>query len=264
MNEPVILIDIGNTNTKAAVAACNGRCAPSRFLTLTTHAVTQREAHLALHRLLDGRSCAGIVAASATPAVNPLWERAAAEACGQRLQWVKHDQPWNFNWRYPKPASLGSDRIINLCAAVSRYRPPLVVLDFGTALTVDMLNLQKEFIGGFIAPGFTVLAGAHIKRAALLPDISFRISRSPVRATPGKNTRESMRRGLLLGYRGLVREIIHAAAEQLGTSVTICATGGYAAPIMAALPDIRCHVHPRLTLEGLAVAYRLAAQKGAT
>ena len=252
----MLLIDIGNSITTLALSGHGGRGISGKTLKLPTHTMTARSAAAALDRLSAERRLDGAVGASVVPGVNPRWSRAIQRAAGIRLHWIRHDWSWNFAWRYPHPETLGADRIVNLCAARRRHPPPLVVLDFGTALTVDMLNEKNEFIGGMIAPGFTMMTDAMAQRTALLPEMTLRIGRIPTRAC-GRNTREAMRHGMLFGYRGMVRELIASATAPFGNHATVCATGGYAAAVMAALPEIRCRVHPALTMEGLAFAARL-------
>lgn len=256
MNGSLLLIDIGNTRTAMAVAARGGRDAPSGVIHLPTRTATKNEIADALRRLGRAQPLMAVMGASVVPQVNRRWEMAVRTVTGMTPEWVDHSRPWNFKWNYPCRKTMGADRMVNLCGALRRHRPPLVVLDFGTALTVDVIDAAGAFVGGVIAPGFAMLASAPAERTALLPCMDLRIGRMPARAL-GRSTRAALRSGLLLGYRGLVRELIAAASAPFGPAVTICATGGYAAPIMAALPGIPCSIHPRLTLEGLATAYRL-------
>ncbi len=252
-----MLIDIGNSATKLALTGRGGRAISAKtLLTLPTSTTTARTAAAALDRLQASRRVGGALGASVVPGAKPLWSRAVHQASGIRLQWIRHDWSWNFRWRYPHPETMGADRIVNLCAARQRYSPPLIVLDFGTALTVDMLNPENEFIGGMIAPGFAMLSAAMAQRTARLPASTPRIGRIPSRIW-GRNTRESMRCGMRLGYRGMLRELISSAMASLENPATICVTGGYAAKAMATLPDIACRIHPNLTMEGLAHAGRL-------
>ncbi len=261
MNETILVIDIGNSMTTLGLSRRGGHGVAARTLNVATNAVTARAAEAAVARLIASRCPVVAVGASVVPKVDGLWARAIRRAAGIRLQWIRHDMPWNFCWRYAAPGTLGADRIVNLHAARRRYPPPLVVLDFGTALTVDMLNEANEFAGGMIAPGFPMLAGAMSGRTALLPELQPRIGRMPPDVF-GRNSREAMRRGILYGYRGLVRELITTAVTALGAGTAVCATGGYAAAALATLPEFRCRIHPKLTLEGLAHAGRLLTASG--
>lgn len=261
MSDPFLLIDIGNSATKLGVTrrGTGGR-AVSRVVRVPTHPATVRDAGLALDRLRADRSLAGAVGASVVPGARASWSRAVQRATGLPVQWVRHDWVWNFRWRYAHPETMGADRLVTLCAARRRYAPPLIVLDLGTALTLDLLTAENEYIGGMIAPGVAMLTGAMAARTACLPELTIRIGRLPRRAW-GRNTREAMRCGTLFGFRGMLRELLASAMECLGFDVTICATGGYAAKAMAMLPDIACRIHPKLALEGLAWAARLNRER---
>jgi type III pantothenate kinase len=129
-----------------------------------------------------------------------------------------------------------------------------VVLDFGTAVTFDVISEGRGYIGGVIAPGLEAMTNFLYERTALLPKLSMK---EPQR-TVGKSTIEAMRTGAVLGYRGLVREILaRIRSEQFpGKSVIIVATGGYARLIAGKLPEIGVIV-PHLTLEGLRIVGNL-------
>ncbi len=150
---------------------------------------------------------------------------------------------------YPKPATIGADRLAN-AAAVSLVGNPAVVVDFGTAVTFDIISAANKYIGGVIAPGLQVMTDYLYHRTALLPRIDLT---EPVSAI-GKSTRGAMLAGAIFGYRGMVKQILQEIQRELGISgnLKVVATGGYAELIAAKLPEIH-EVHPHLTLEGLRV-----------
>lgn len=251
-----ILINVGNTCTTLALADC-GRCGkPVRIRRTPTRGLSVASARDLLTRLVSGRNPVVAVAGSVVPGVNPVWIRTVRQVCGFELQWIGHDRPWNFSLGgYPRPATLGIDRLLNLCAACERYRPPLVVADFGTAVTVDLLDADGLFMGGMIAPGLAMVAGGLGRGTALLPEVPVKIGpRLP--AVAGRGTRAAMRGGILRGYRGLAQALIRDAVAELGARTKVCVTGGYGAAIAAWLPGQRCRVHPHLTLEGMAAVAR--------
>jgi type III pantothenate kinase len=127
-------------------------------------------------------------------------------------------------------------------------------VDFGTAVTFDVVSGGRRYIGGVIAPGLEAMTNFLYQRTALLPRLSLK---EPHRAV-GKSTVEAMRSGAVLGYRGLVREILaRITAEQFPRKkVTIVATGGYACLVASQLPELAV-VHPHLTLEGLRIVGNL-------
>jgi type III pantothenate kinase len=150
---------------------------------------------------------------------------------------------------YPKPSSIGADRLANAAGASALFGKPCVVVDFGTAVTFDIVSAEGAYIGGVIAPGLEVMTDFLYARTALLPKISLR---EPER-TVGKSTREAMVSGAVYGYRGLVRGILERVGDELGkTPPRVIATGGYAALIAEGLPEIETVV-PNLTIEGLRI-----------
>ena len=151
---------------------------------------------------------------------------------------------------YPRPASIGADRLANAAAAWALHGTPAVVVDFGTAVTFDILSREGNYIGGVIAPGLEAMTDYLYQRTALLP----RIRPTEPTTAIGKSTKSAMLAGTVLGYRGLVREILGQIRQELGAPrrLHVVATGGYAELIAARLPEIKV-VHPNLTLEGLRI-----------
>ena len=139
-------------------------------------------------------------------------------------------------------------------AVAALYEYPAVVVDFGTAVTFDIVSERRNYIGGVIAPGLEAVTNFLYQRTALLPKLSLR---EPPRAV-GKSTVEAMLAGAVIGYRGLVREILaRIRAEQFPRKkVYVVATGGYARLLARALPEIDV-VQPHLTLEGLRIVANL-------
>ena len=151
---------------------------------------------------------------------------------------------------YPKPASIGADRLANAASVVALVGAPAVVVDFGTAVTFDIISKDKKYIGGVIAPGLQVMTDYLYQRTALLP----RIDLSEPVAAVGKSTRAAMMAGAIFGYRGLVKQILQEIRKETGVphGLKVVATGGYAELIASKLPEIE-KVRPNLTLEGLRI-----------
>ncbi|MCE9611807.1 MAG: type III pantothenate kinase [Chthoniobacter sp.] len=151
---------------------------------------------------------------------------------------------------YPKPATIGADRLANAAAAWARFGGPVVVVDFGTAVSFDVISAAGKYIGGVIAPGLEAMTHYLHSRTALLPEIVLAEPPSAI----GKSTKHAMLSGAVHGYRGLVREILQEVAGELGKprKLAVVATGGYAELIAAKLPEIRTVV-PELTLDGLRI-----------
>ena len=148
---------------------------------------------------------------------------------------------------YPKPATIGADRLANAAAAVIFYGKPTVVVDFGTAVTFDIISPEGAYVGGVIAPGLEALSDYLHDRTALLPKV--RIQKPP--SAIGKSTTHAMLSGCVYGYRGLVRGILSEIRAELSVrKLAVVATGGYGELIAEGVQEIT-HVHPQLTLEGL-------------
>ena len=148
---------------------------------------------------------------------------------------------------YPRPDSIGPDRLANAVAARRRFGAPVVVVDFGTAVTFDVVNARGNYVGGIIAPGLAAMTDYLHEKTALLPRIKIR----EVETAIGKSTEQAMLIGAVHGYRGLVRELIGELKRELrAKKLPVVATGGYAKLIAAKMPEISA-VEPDLTLEGL-------------
>jgi type III pantothenate kinase len=146
---------------------------------------------------------------------------------------------------------VGADRLANAVAAQDRYRLPLIVIDFGTATTFDMVDRLGNYSGGVIAPGINLSLRALDMAAAQLPRIGIR--RPPT--VVGRSTVPAMQSGVFWGYVGLVEGLVQRIRAERGEAMEVIATGGLA-PVLAEATDIIDHVDPDLTLWGLRLIYR--------
>ncbi len=154
--------------------------------------------------------------------------------------------------RYPQPKQIGADRLANAVGVVNLYGAPAIVVAFGTALAFDVVSPAQEYVGGVIAPGLAAMTDYLHEHTALLPHIDLREPRSVI----GKSTVNAMEVGAVIGYRGLVKEILAAIRREPGLQrAVVVATGGYGELIAKKVPAIQ-HVNPLLTLEGLRFIYR--------
>ena len=152
--------------------------------------------------------------------------------------------------QYDNPREVGADRIVNAIAAYERSKCGLIVVDFGTATTFDVISPEGCYQGGAIAPGVGISADALFARASKLPRVEF----SRPEHIIAKNTVNSMQAGIFFGYVGLVEGIVSRMKNELSECPKIIATGGLAASISAATSCID-QVEPFLTLEGLRILY---------
>lgn len=232
-----VLVDISNSFTKVALATADRLGAVRRIPTAELSAQSLRAA-------LGKRTFHHAVAASVVPAKNP----AVDEACGPGVCWVGPDVDLGVGIDYPKPRSIGADRLANAAAAVALHGAPAIVVDFGTAVTFDVISRDQKYVGGVIAPGLGVMTEYLHRRTALLPLIELRRPRAAV----GRSTHEAMLSGAVHGYRGLVKEILEQIRREQfpRRKPRVIATGGDAALIGAGVPIFDV-IAPRLTLEGL-------------
>jgi type III pantothenate kinase len=156
----------------------------------------------------------------------------------------------DINVDMPKE-EVGADRIANTVAAQDRYRPPLIVIDFGTATTFDVVDRLGNYSGGVIAPGVNLSLRALDMAAAQLPRIGVRRPPSVV----GRSTVPAMQSGVFWGYVGLVEGLVQRIRAEREETMEVIATGGLA-PVLAEATDIIDHVDPDLTLWGLRLIYR--------
>ncbi len=161
---------------------------------------------------------------------------------------------------YPKPKSIGADRLANAASAAAFYGSPVIVVDFGTAVSFDIISKEGNYVGGVIAPGLEAMTDYLHDRTALLPKIT--LLEPP--AAIGKSTRKAMLAGAVYGYRGLVRGILNELQAELGgrKKAKVVATGGYSDLIAAGLPEIDA-IRPDLTLQGLRIIGTLNTEEKA-
>ncbi len=154
---------------------------------------------------------------------------------------------------YPTPNGIGEDRLANAAWLVAEKRSPAIVIDFGTAVTFDVVDDRPAYIGGIIAPGLRAMTDYLHECTAQLPRVSL-TERPPVL---GKTTEEAMQSGAFHGYRGLIRGILAPLCDHMKTKqLSVFATGGYADLITAEMPEITAIV-PDLTLLGILAVARL-------
>lgn len=240
----MVLFDIGNTHTHFGLADERRVIRNADFPTAELRNGSVRDALLDFvgkKKIRDAAVCS--VVPSATPliskAVWELWKLDALELTPRTLRVVGID--------YPKPHTIGPDRLANAAAARHHFGAPAVVVDFGTAVTFDVVDAQGNYVGGIIAPGLSAMTDYLHEKTALLPRIKIR----DVSTSIGRSTEQAMLVGAVHGYRGLVRELILQLKRELkARRLPVVATGGYAKLIAAKLPEIS-RVEPNLTLEGL-------------
>ncbi|MFM2296205.1 MAG: hypothetical protein RLZZ350_2618 [Verrucomicrobiota bacterium] len=244
----ILLFDIGNTHTHLGLADAKR---VFRHADIPTAAWANGQAATLVkkfvsHAKVDGAALCSVVPAATpcvTAMVKKLWKLDTLVLTPATVRGVGID--------YPLPQTIGPDRLANSVAAKFHYGAPAVVVDFGTAVTFDVVNARGDYIGGIIAPGMAVMTDYLHEKTALLPQIKIREVGSAI----GKSTEHAMLVGAVHGYRGLIRELVMAVQRELrAKKLPVIATGGYAKLIAAKLPEITA-VEPNLTLEGLRLVF---------
>jgi type III pantothenate kinase len=233
----ILLIDTGNTNTRFAIT--NGtRIGP--VISAPTAELRDLPARV-------GRYDACVLSSVVPAATTKLQRWLDVEPI-----LVNANLDLGIGIRYPHPKQIGADRLANSVGVVHLYGAPGIVVSFGTALAFDIVNPDREYIGGVIAPGLAAMTHYLHEQTALLP----RITPTEPRSMVGKSTVDAMMVGAVVGYRGLVKEILAGLRREPGMKrAVVVATGGYAHLIASKVPGIQ-HVNPKLTLEGLRFIYR--------
>lgn len=228
-----LLIDVSNSFTKVAYVR-GGKFGPVRRI--PTQEVAKRG--------LKANRMDLAVVSSVVPAV----ENALRESLETPLHWLSHRSPLGVGIDYPRPSSIGADRLANAAACFFHYGTPAIVVDFGTAVTFDVLTENGAYAGGVIAPGLNAMTDYLHEKTALLPRVKLREPRAAV----GKTTEQAMLSGAVYGYRGLIRGVVEAVRREAfpRRRPKMVATGGYA-ELMAKEEGLFDVVDPLLTLRGL-------------
>jgi len=240
----VILVDVGNTSATLGLSA-DGTIARRARLPTASH--TAANIRRVIGRLVGRRTAAAAVFCSVVPRVDKRWLRELARFIGRNVVVVSHRTRLGLKLKYPRPQTIGADRLADACGAAWYHGVPAIVVDIGTATTFDVVSGKREFLGGIIAPGPVIMRDCLAARTALLPKLRGNRTCRGI----GRSTAAAMRIGASVGYRGLVRELTLNLLEETGRrGVRLCATGGYAATALKGL-DLPFTIDPDLTLRGL-------------
>ena len=240
----ILLFDIGNTHTHLGWADGRG---VRRRTDLPTAAWFTGDAARLVQRFVGRARPDGASVCSVVPTATSRVVRLVTTQCDCASLVLTPATLRGVGINYPRPATIGPDRLANALAARHHFGAPAVVVDFGTAVTFDVVDRHGDYVGGVIAPGLAAMTDYLHEKTALLPRIRIREPRSAI----GRSTEQAMLVGAVQGYRGLVRELIGTLRRELrARRLPVIATGGYAGLIAAKLPEITA-VEPKLTLEGL-------------
>jgi len=239
-----LLLDIGNSNTHLGLATA------SRFIkqaNIPTVAWSDGSAPRLIKKFVGKTELEKAALCSVVPKATPLVRGVLKRGYQLESFELTHKTVRGIGIKYPKPATIGPDRLANAIAAQRCYGAPAVVVDFGTAVTFDIVDRSGAYVGGIIAPGLAAMTDYLHEKTALLPRIRVR----EVNTAIGNSTEQAMLIGAVHGYRGLIRGLVNELKAEMKTRMLpVIATGGYARLMAAGLPEITI-VDPLLTLEGL-------------
>jgi type III pantothenate kinase len=245
----LLTVDVGNTNTVLGVfrgdeLIANWRLTTARVQTVDEYGVITR--NLFTIAGLDGSAIDGVIISSVVPPMNWTLAEMSRIYFGHNALFVEAGVKTGMAVLVDNPLEVGADRIVNGVAAFHKYGGPCIVVDFGTAITFDVISAKCEYLGGVIAPGLGIASEALFARAARLPRVEIK---DPGRVI-GTNTVSHMQAGLYYGAIDMVDGMLTRIRAELKTPATVIATGGQAPLVARGSKEIQ-HTDEFLTLNGL-------------
>ncbi len=244
----LLVVDVGNTQTHVGAYAGLKLVHDWRFATVRESTADELGAALRSLLALRGFTVADIgasIVSATVPSLRPQWTAMAQRYLGHEMLLVGPGLRTGMPIRYDNPREIGPDRLVNAVAGYDRAGGACVIVDFGTAVTHDVVSAEGEYLGGVIFPGVEISLEALTERAAALPTIDL----TEPRGVLGKSTVDAIRSGVLYGYAGMVDGILGRLEEEVGPAHSI-ATGGLAHAVVPFCKAID-EVDDLLTLTGL-------------
>lgn len=252
----LLVVDVGNTSTAAGLWT-DGRV--SNVVHVDGKVEGLEDLGVGEWGMGNGGGLDGLAYVSVVPERDAKWRKSAKRHGLRFHQLTYRDLPRRSTSKgvaksatpplviyYPRPETIGADRLADAAGAVSRYGAPVLVMDFGTALTAAIVTSDRVWRGGVIAPGFPLMRDYLFERTAKLPRMELGRGQAP---KIGRSTEEAMRFGAIVGYRGMVREIVATLRKNFCEDFRLVATGGFARWALKDL-DLPFVVDPTLTLYG--------------
>jgi type III pantothenate kinase len=252
----LLVADVGNTNTKIGVF--DGPRLVTSWRMTSRREQTADEYGLVIETFLQTRGIQvaaihGIAISNVVPPVQQTLEWMCEQYFGRTAFFVEPGVNTRMPLLVDAPREVGADRYVDAFAAATKYGPPLIVIDFGTATTFNCVSARGEFIGGAIAPGIATSVDALVNRAARLARVELVRPKEAI----GRNTTTNLQSGAIYGYAGLVDGLVDRMRSEMGGSARVIATGGNAGLIA----DVaRCveRIDEHLRLDGLRMLYEEA------
>lgn len=249
----ILAVDVGNTQT--VLGMFEGRTLDGHWRVSTDATLTADELRIKIGGLLAGEDMgwsdvSRIIVSSVVPRLTDAYEEVAQRATGRAAMVVGPGLKTGMPIRYDNPHEVGADRIVNGVAAFAAFGGPVLVVDFGTATTIDVVDAEGGYLGGTISPGLETSADALFAKAARLSKVDLEDPGTVI----GRNTRASVQAGLLLGEAAKIDGLVRRAWRELGVETRVVATGGLAEKIAPHCETVT-DVDPDLTLKGLMIVY---------
>ena len=250
----VLAVDVGNTVTNLGLF--EGGELTATWKATTFERMTADEALVRMSSFLGTLDrvpavCDGIVA-SVVPSLTDAWATAVRALAGRRPLVVGPGLKTGVRMRYNDPGELGADRVADLAGAKESFEPPFLVVDLGTTTNFEVVDAEGVFLGGIIAPGLKLSARAISSAAAQRSVIDLRAPASII----GKNTREAMQAGIVMGEVARIDGLVDAVWRELGYETAVIATGEDVEALAALSQRVTC-VDEHLTLRGLGILHAL-------
>jgi len=244
----LLTIDIGNTSVSCGLFKNRRLAAKWKIQTGSPGYLGPLMKKLSAH---TRRNIEGVIISSVSPAGLSKARKALARIFKKRPIILGGDLVVPIKNLYKQPKKVGQDRLVNALAARAFYGNGLIVIDFGTAVTFDLVTKKGEYAGGIILPGMEISFENLARCAALIPKVKFRFPKALV----GRNTQESMQSGIFYGYGALCDGLVDKIKNKHGRDLKVIVTGGHAGLIRKFAENIDI-VNSDLTLQGLELIYR--------
>ncbi len=253
----ILAIDIGNTHTVMGVFEKTRLLFDWRVTSALQHTEDEVGAYVKMFLReagIESGSITGIGISSVVPDLTDVFAAMAAKYFNVKPVIVRSEVNLGIRIRYADPKTVGADRLCNALAGFAKYGGPLIVVDFGTATTYDVVGTNGDYLGGVIAPGIETLAVDLHRRAAKLPKVELRFPDTVI----GTDTTSSMQAGILYGgldaLEGMVKRLQREILEAEKREAILVATGGFS-KLLCEHSTLALHWEPSLVLEGVRIIY---------